>query len=353
MGLFQKIRITNITSRERINEKGMFLKRIGALLEEGYSLKDALNFLEKMEKGESFKWIKNIQNGLLKGYSFHHQLEEIGFSSKVCAQIYLGSQTGNYGHIISRCGDQLLERVEKDKKFKSLATYPIILLLFLVGMMLLMRFMVLPHMETLLLSTGSNSNMYSNALVSIVYYSPQTLITGFSLVLIGWFGSSQYFKKKTVLEKVILISKMPLLSRYLKDYYTNFFFTEWGNLFQNGYSFQEIVTLMQGDQASPILRESGEILAEEMRLGKTLPESLVNFPFIHPEGREIVSHGENLGKLSTEMLVYASFCENELNQRVEKTMGSLQPLIFTFVALMIVAIYGALMLPVFSIMEGF
>lgn len=353
MGLFQKIRITNIISRERINEKGMFLKRIGALLEEGYSLKDALKFLKKMEKGESLKWIKTIQKGLLKGYSFHHQLEELDFSSKVCAQIYLGSQTENYGRIISKCGEQLLERVEKEKKFKSLATYPIVLLLFLVGMMLLMRFMVLPHMETLLSTTGSNSTIYSNGLVWLVYYSPQILLSSISLAVICWVSSRQYFKNKSVFEKVTLLSKVPFLSRYLKDYYTNFFFTEWGNLFQNGYSFQEIVTLMKGDQASPLLRESGDILAEEMKLGKTIPESLVNFPFIHPEGREIVTHGENLGKLSTEMLVYADFCENELNQRVEKIMASLQPIIFVFVALVIVAIYGALMLPVFSIMEGF
>ena len=54
-----------------------------------------------------------------------------------------------------------------------------------------------------------------------------------------------------------------------------------------------------------------------------------------------------------EMLVYASFCENEFNQRIEKMMEKLQPIIFIFVALMIIAIYGALMLPVFSIMEGF
>lgn len=353
MALFQKIRITNIISREQLNEKGLFLKRIGALLVEGYSLKDALHFLEKIEKGETLKWIKKIQKGLLKGYSFHHQLEEIGFSNKICAQIYLGSQTGNYGEIITRCGEQLLERVEKEKKFKSLATYPIILVIFLVGMMLLMRFMVLPHMETLLSSTGSNSNMYSNGLVWLVYYSPQVLIIGLGLVLILGLISQQALKEKTVLQKVTLFSKVPILRRYLKDYYTNFFFTEWGNLFQNGYSFQEIVTIMQGEQASPILRESGEVLAKEMRLGKTLSESLMSFSFIHPEGQEIVMHGENLGKLSMEMLVYASFCENEFNQRIEKMMEKLQPIIFIFVALMIIAIYGALMLPVFSIMEGF
>lgn len=353
MALLQKRRINSIISHEQINEKGMFLKRVGALLEEGYSLKDALKFLKKIEKGKTLEWLTKIQNGLLKGYPFHQQLEELGFSTKICAQIYLGSQTGNYGQIITRCGDQLLANVEREKKFKSLATYPMILVLFLIGMMLLMRFMVLPQMENLLTTTSSAANMYANGLVWLVYYSPQILGLGLGLLLGIGLVLKHYLKDKTVLEKVTLFTRLPILSRYLKDYYTHFFFTEWGNLFLNGYSFQEIVKMMQGEQASPILKESGEVLAQEMRLGKTLPESLLHFSFLHPEAREVVTHGENLGKLSTEMLVYASFCENEFDQRIEKMMAKLQPVIFIFVALMIIAIYGALMLPVFSIMEGF
>ncbi len=353
MGLFQKRPIPNIIFRDYMNEKGLFLKRIGGLLEEGYSLKDALHFLGKIEGGETKKWIIKVQEGLHNGYTFHHQLEKLGFSSKICAQIYLGSQIGTYGQTISQCGEQLLHQVERQKKFRSLTTYPVILVLFLLGMLMLMRFLILPHMEQLFSSTGSTLNMYSNRLVWLVYYSPQFILGGLGLGLAIWLLVQRILMKKTMIEKVNLFSKIPFLKNYLKDYYTHFFFTEWGNLFQNGRSFQEIVTIMQGEQASPLLRETGEVLAKQMIRGNTLDESLAVFLFIHSEGKEVVVHGESLGQLSTEMLVYANYCESQFNQRVEKLMEKIQPMIFIFVALMILSIYGALMLPIFTLMEGF
>ena len=111
--------------------------------------------------------------------------------------------------------------------------------------------------------------------------------------------------------------------------------------------------MMQNGEASKLLQETGQVLAAEMKLGKAIHEAINVLPFFHKEGLQVITHGENLGKLSTEMLVYASYCETRLNERVEKLMSKIQPIIFCFVALMIIAIYSALMLPIFSLMEGF
>lgn len=350
---FRKKLTTNILSREKPGEKGIFLKRMGLLLEEGYAIKDALSFLSRIEKGLTKSWIASIQSGLLKGSSFHEELERLGFSSKVCAQIYLASQFGNYGRAITQTGDQLLASLEKQKKLKSLTAYPLILTFFLIGMLLLMRFLILPQMESLFTNTGSGEDLYSNKLVMMVYYSPQILIGSLLLFLLIFFVSKKVLEKKPMLEKVQLFMKIPFVKVYLTDYYTQFFFFEWGNLFQNGSSFQEIVTIMQGEDASRLLQETGEKLSKQMKLGKTVHESLEVLPFFHEEAIQVITHGENSGKLSTEMLVYASYCETQLNMRIEKLMGKIQPLIFIFIALMIISIYGALMLPIFSMMEGF
>jgi competence protein ComGB len=353
MASFRKRLTSNILSREQPGEKGLFLKRIGMLLEEGYSMKDALSFLAKIEKGATKSWIISIQDGLLKGGSFHEELEVLGFSSKVSAQIYLASQFGNYGQAITQTGEQLLAGIEKQKKLKSLTAYPLILTIFLVGMLLLMRFLILPQMESLFASTGSEEDVYANGLVMMVYYSPQIIIGSLLLFLLLGLLVKKVLDEKTMIERITIFMKVPFVQNYLKDYYTQFFFFEWGNLFQNGSSFQEIVMIMQGEEASKLLQETGQILSEQMKLGNPIHESLEVLPFFHEEALHVITHGESLGKLSTEMLVYASYCENQLNVRVEKLMGKIQPLIFIFIALMIISIYGALMLPIFSLMEGF
>src|SRR5699024_11309080 len=106
----------NITSREKPNEKGIFLKRIGTLLEEGYSIRDALAFLSKIEKGFSKKWIEEIQRGMLLGHSFHEELENNGFPTKVCGQIYFAYHSGDYGRPIKRCGVNVLQVLDMKEK---------------------------------------------------------------------------------------------------------------------------------------------------------------------------------------------------------------------------------------------
>lgn len=352
MALSLKKRITNILSREHVNEKGVFLKRIGTLLEEGYSIKDALEFLVKIEKGHVKEWVGEIQKGMLAGYSFHEELEKVGFSSKVCSQIYLATHYGNYGETISRCGDQLLVEVEKRKKFNSLLWYPMLLVGFLFGMLLLMRFLILPHMETLFSSIHTDSDIYSNKLVQFIYYSPQLIIALFVLFTLMYFGMKRRFTQKSIVESFELFARQPILRPYIKDYWTAFFFSEWGYLFKSGCSFQEIIRIMGGEDASRILQETGAILSKEMEYGHSINESLTKLPFFHDEALLVVKHGENIGKLSVEMLVYADYCEMELSNRIERLMEKIQPVIFMIIGLMIVGIYASLMLPIFSIMEG-
>ena len=352
MDLSLKKLTTNITFRERANEKGLFLKRMGTLLQEGYSMKDALIFLSKIEKGPSINWIQSIQEGMLLGNSFHLELEKLGFPTKVCAQIYFASHYGNYGQTIMRCGDQLLKELEHKKKLKSLLTYPLLLILFLLGMLLMMRFLILPHMEELFASFDTTTEIYSNWIVRFIYYSPQIILGSLCLIILGVFGLQNKLKKGTVIEGITFFINQPFLGSYLKDYWTSFFFQEWGELLKNGCSFQEAILIMRKEGASKLLQETGDLLSEQMQLGKSISESLISLPFFHEEAIIVVTHGESLGKLSTEMLVYAAYCENELTNKIEKLMSKIQPVIFAFIALMIISIYASLMLPIFSLMEG-
>lgn len=352
MASSQKKPISNILSREHLDEKGLFLTRVGKLLEEGYSLKDALNFLEKIEKEDIKTWIKVIQADLETGGTFHETLEKIGYSSKICSQIYFAYQFGDYAKTITRCGQQMLDNVEREKKIRSLLAYPILLVSFLLGMLMLMRFLVLPHMENLFGSTASEESLYSNYIVRLVYYSPQIIIGICATAVIVYFISRAKLEKLEIIDRYKFFMKLPIVHLYLKDYWTHFFFFEWSQLFKNGSSFQEIVSIMQAKDASELLQETGSVLAAEMKLGKSIHESVSILPYFHEEALLVIAHGENTGKLSIEMSIYANYCENELTTRVEKLMVKIQPVIFGFVALMIIAIYGALLLPVFSLMEG-
>lgn len=353
MDIFQKILTLNILSPNVEKERGLFLKRIGDLLTEGYSIKHTLLFLERFEKPIIKQWVESIQKGLLQGSSFHEELAKIGFSSKICSQIYFASRYGDYGETIHHCGSQLLKEEEMKKKIRSLLNYPTILLLFLLSMLFIMRFLILPNMATLFLSNSMNTNIYSSKLVLFIYYTPQLLLGTLFLLVLTLYILWRKLERLSVLQQVNFFMKWPILNNYLKDYWTHFLFLEWGQLLKNGISFQELLAIMCAEDASAVLQETGAQLMNEMSQGKSIKEGLETLPFFKKEAMIVISHGENLGQLSTEMLIYSSYCESEFVDSIEKLLGKIQPIIFIFIALMIIAIYAAMMLPIFSLMEGF
>ena len=65
----------------------------------------------------------------------------------------------------------------------------------------------------------------------------------------------------------------------------------------------------------------------------------------------IIEYGDMKVKLGDELLVYADESWTKFFEKVEKTMTLIQPLVFLFVALMIVLIYAAMLLPIYAQME--
>lgn len=352
MVILQKARTNSILSPKIEKERGSLLKKLGSLLKEGYSIKDSLKFIEKFEKKEVKIWIKQLQEGLGKGHLFHEELAGIGYSNKVCSQIYFASKYGDYSQTIIRCGKDLLAQEKLKKRIRALLSYPFLLLFFLLLALFLMRFLVLPNMENLFFEDKSQINIYTNFLVSFIYYSPQFLLSVFFFIVITYLIIRRKLKKLSSLDQIKFFVRWPFIKKYVKNYWTSFIFLEWGQLLKKGISFHQLVKIMSEEKASPVLKETGSVLAAEMRQGKSIKDALKTLPFFEDEALIIVNHGENLGQLGIEMLFYASYCEENLIDSLEKLLERIQPIIFIFIALMIIAIYGSMILPIYTMMEG-
>ncbi|MDN6196245.1 MAG: type II secretion system F family protein, partial [Atopostipes suicloacalis] len=300
-----KILLNSIISPKTDIQKALFLKRLGSLLEEGYSLKKSLNFMEKFEMNQSQKWINQIQEALIKGKALHEELESIAYSKKICSQIYLASQYGDYGKTIRQCGEDLLVQEKFKKRIRSLLAYPLLLLFFLFSMLMLMRFLVLPNMENLFPTNLSGKNIYASLLVSFIYYSPQIILVTALFLLLAFILLKKKFSTLTALDQIRILIKWPFVKRYLRNYWTNFLFLEWGQLLKKGISFQELIAMMSEEEASGVLRETGEVLSSEMLQGKSVKNALKVLPFFEEEALLVISHGENLGQLAIEMIFYA------------------------------------------------
>ncbi|WP_080146835.1 competence type IV pilus assembly protein ComGB [Marinilactibacillus piezotolerans] len=354
MGLSQKKHADSMLflSAEHSRAQGLFLKRIGRLLCEGFSLKEALNFVAIAPAKKQMSWAENIMELIHSGDTLSEALSKIGFSERICTQIYLAAAHGAFSETVLLTGTQMIASAHRKKKIQSIIQYPIMLLLFVLLMLLSMRYVLLPHIERIASPDSDSIDFGTRMMMSLVNTAPFWLIGLFVSILLMLIVIQRMMRNRSAIEKTSFYAGIRFIRPFIQLYWTQFFSHEWSQLLKSNCSFIQIVQLMQADTASILVREVGGELEKEMKSGKPFEEAIAHLPFLKSDFREIALHGQNSGKLASEMKVYASDCEEELNRKVEKLIEKIQPAVFIFVALMIIAIYAALLLPTFSMMKG-
>lgn len=66
----------------------------------------------------------------------------------------------------------------------------------------------------------------------------------------------------------------------------------------------------------------------------------------------VVRHGQENGKLEQELFFYAQHCIELVEELIEKTLKAIQPGLYTIIGFLVVAMYLAILLPMFHLMDG-
>lgn len=274
----------------------------------------------------------------MAGKPFSDLLSDLQFSDAVVTQISLAEIHGNTALSLNNIEDYLTKMAQVRKKLIEVATYPVILLVFLVIIMLGLKNYLLPQLED------------GNLATAVINNFPQIFLGG--LLVLGLFIllAMVWGRRTSKIKVTRILSKLPFIGNFVKIYLTAYYAREWGNLIAQGLEMGQIVILMQ-DQESALFQEIGREMASSMANGQSFCDQILAYPFFRRELSLIIEYGQVKSKLGTELSLYADECWEEFFTKINRSMQLIQPLIFLFVALMIVLIYAAMLLPIYQNME--
>ena len=100
----------------------------------------------------------------------------------------------------------------------------------------------------------------------------------------------------------------------------------------------------------PAFQEIGRDLALSLDRGQSFQRRSGGILF-QKELPLMIEYGEVKSKLGSELEIYAEKTWEDFFRQVHKAMDVIQPLVFVFVALVIVLLYAAMLLPIYQNME--
>lgn len=336
-----------------VQEQANFLKLIGELLERGYPLSEAISSLTFQLHRQRKEDLAFCIQSLKEGYSFSDILSMLKFKDDLIGYVFFAERHGGFIQALKDGSDVMLNRRKDIDRLMKLLFYPLILITFTLILFIVVDKMLLPRFTSLFYSLQIEANFFTKVLITTAKMLPLFLST-IVIAVVSLAGYHFfYFRKYSPLTQRKLLVKIPLLGAMLRLLYTHYFSAQLSYLLSGGLSMNEALQLFEKNHDQPFYQQIGREMKKDLVGGKQLEIVMRRFPFFEKDLGKVVLHGQKNGRLDKELFFYSRHCLWRLEEKTEKWLKIIQPLLYTVVGLLIVSMYLAVLLPMFKLLDGF
>ncbi|WP_417615427.1 type II secretion system F family protein [Oceanisphaera sp.] len=330
----------------------LFSQELATLLNAGLALIDAL---ESLAEKESTPRASDILSGLVRqlyeGKSFSLALGKFpaDFPPLYIALIQSSEKTGTVGESLERYVSYHRRMDEIRQKIVSASLYPILLFVVGCGVLLFLIGYVVPRFSLVFEGVGSDLPWLSQLLLRAGLFLNQHqagMLGGLMLVIVA---STLLLRQDNVRQAIVrLINKVPAIRRRLFVYELARFYRSLGILLQGGIPILTAMNMVRG-LLGIVSRQQLDQAILGIQEGHALSESLAQKGLTTPVALRMLRAGERSGNLGEMMERTADFYDEENNRWVEWFVRLFEPLLMTFIGLLIGVIVVLMYMPIFDL----
>ena len=320
-----------LTNKERIE----FLEYLQNSLSNGFSLNTSLEMMPIIwpkRKNLFNRLSKSVQSG--KKLSF--EMLNLGFSKTIATQIELSMVQGNLIECLTQIATLTRLKHEQIKKLKSEMTYPFILVLMMIFLLLFMQTFV--------------SNQFAESSEHTGDYLLLLLLI-LSLGLVYFMSRILLLLRKQDYHSLSRLSHFPVVGPLIKIYVKYILIYDTGLLLASGFSLQKICDYSAMQVKGSLQQYVGTKVGKQLAKGMSPEEIIKNEQFLPNEILLLLKAGSKRGDLSKKFLLLGRSLFNDLAQKIEKLIVNVQPVCFILIGLCIIGLYLKLLLPMYAMMQ--
>ena len=337
----------------------MFLVRnLATTIKAGLSIVESLDILIKDTENNFMKKILQSSQAMIKnGQALSASFENYKnlFPPIFIGMIKAGEVSGQLDKNLSELAKFMSKEYALRNKVKSALTYPIILLIASVLVVVLMLIFVLPKLTASFAASGVALPL----ITKIFLFISKMLTWSFTLdiiVVIGIVYFFSYFRSTKIGKKFFfeVVSHTPIANELVKKVALVRFARTFGNLMGSGLSVVESLTISSESINNHRYSEVIEFAIEDIRNGIPISDSLSKYPELFPNLLiSLITVGERTGSLEEILITFADFYEEEVDNQLKQLTSILEPVLLIIMGLMIGAIAVSIILPIYQLVGHF
>ncbi|WP_338211824.1 type II secretion system F family protein [Lactobacillus juensis] len=327
----KNFRQDKLSNKERLE----FLEYLQNSLSNGFSLNTSLEMMPIIWPKKKILF-NRLSKRIRSGKKLSSEMLNLGFSKTIATQIELSMVQGNLIECLTQIATLTRLKQEQIKKLKSEMTYPFILVLMMIFLLLFMQTFVSNQFA----ESGEHTGDYLLLLLLIL-----------SLSLVYFMCRMIFLLRKQDYRSLKRLSSFPIVGPLIQIYVKYILIYDTGLLLASGFSLQKICDYSAMQVKGSLQQYVGKKVGKQLAKGMNPEEIIEKEQFLPNEILLLLKAGSTRDDLSKKFLLLGRSFFNDLTQKIEKLIVNVQPICFILIGLCIIGLYLKLLLPMYAMMQ--
>jgi type IV pilus assembly protein PilC len=347
---------TRLSGRITTKDKVVFSRQLATLIGAGLPLSQSLHTVLEQTQNKQFQSIiqeitASVEGGKALSESFAKHTSV--FDPVFIALVSAGEISGTLDESLQRVANQQEKDAATTSKIKSALTYPIIVLVVIMGVMAFMLFTVVPQVEKLYEDLKKELPLITQIMVNVANFLAQYWWLAILVVGIMAYFLVQYLKTDSGVKlKDSLKLNMPIFGKMFRKLYMARFTRTGQTLLSTGVSMLDMLKITGTSLNNTILEKSIIRAADKVKGGKALSVALEPEDYILSLVPQMIKIGEQSGRIDEMMGKVAQVYEEELDEEIRNISTSIEPILMVVLAVVAGGMVGAILLPIYGLVNG-
>lgn len=322
-----------------------FLSRFSQLLEQGFSIAQALDVMTSLFKKEAIDFMLNC---CASGQSFATTLEACHFEKRIVYIVRCSEEAGSLLQGLQKSAQysdyHLQSKTELNKKLR----YPVSLFALIIVILASVYFFFFPQLDSFYNSfniEGDQSLLNTILLILGIVLALFVLIGCFAFLTLKWHGKRFQLKMKYIL------FHWPLLSQLFQKVFSYYFSSQWLVFLNCGLPLKESLLMMRNFETIPMIQLIIYEFQTQLEAGVSLEDVFHQSPYFTPYFKLIMKHALQIGQVHTELGYYTKSELQMLTTMLNNTFKIIQFTFLMLIGVIIILIYLSLLQPVFQMAQ--
>ena len=352
--LWQAIVGMFVAWRKRVPRKQLVVvtSQLALMLETGNTISESLTVLSQQTEGTRMgEVLQHVASGVESGRTLSDSMSPYpeAFPKLFVSAVRAGESSGQLLEVFKRLEEHMLKRVRLNENIRSALTYPIILTVLLLGVVIFSTTFVLPRFSKIFSRSGvvlplsTRLLMGASTAVREYWYLIPVVLVAAAVGAFALYRSARFIM---FMDRLLLRS--PVLGELLRSINTSGLARTLGMLLGAGVPLMESMEVAKTSVKSPSFSRFLNEVERSVIQGDGFSPPFLDSEIMSPIDRQMVQTGEKTGSLPKVMKRLADHHDEQIDIKLKRLTALVEPAFIALMGVFVGFVALAVLLPLFK-----